>query len=100
MQGFGLPQWIQGAGVGPCVCMLGMSAGTLFMAVGWIQIIAGELVGCLQVRTAPLTPAVCLHMRTTDMDVCCSLCFHLKAMFWPWRHCSLFSHRLGSEAKR
>lgn len=49
LQGFGLPQWIQGNGVVPRLCMLGMSAGTLFMAVGWIQIIAGELVGCLQV---------------------------------------------------
>lgn len=49
LQGFGLPQWIQGDGLLPRLCMLAISAGTLFMAVGWIQVIAGELVGCLQV---------------------------------------------------
>lgn len=59
MQGFGLPQWIQGNGVVPRLCMLGMSAGTLFMAVGWIQIVAGELVGCLQ---------VCLYNKNSPLS--------------------------------
>jgi len=48
VQGFGIPTWIQGDGVAPRFCVLAFSAVTLFMAVGWIQFLAGELVGCMQ----------------------------------------------------
>eukprot|EP00892_Ulva_mutabilis_P007411 jgi/Ulvmu1/5041/UM021_0058.1 len=46
--GFGIPKWIQGQGIVPRLCVLAFSAVTLFMAVGWIQLVAGELVGCMQ----------------------------------------------------
>lgn len=39
---------MQGDGIAPRLCVLGLSAVTLFMAVGWIQFLAGELVGCMQ----------------------------------------------------
>lgn len=48
LQGFGIPDWIQGQSVVPRLCVLAFSAVTLFMAVGWIQFLAGELVGCMQ----------------------------------------------------
>lgn len=48
LQGFGIPPWIQGDGLAPRLCVLAFSLVTLVMAVGWIQFLAGELVGCIQ----------------------------------------------------
>lgn len=91
-QGFGLPQWIQGSGVVPRLCMLGMSAGTLFMAVGWIQIIAGELVGCLQV-CSQLTGmrAVLLAFLRAWRFYCATSLFHVQGSQGRFAPCSPFS---------
>lgn len=48
MQGYDVTQWLDSPGLAPKGAVLLFSVLTIFMAIAWIQLIAGELVGCLQ----------------------------------------------------